>query len=73
MPIYERRNDTGEVIERVRTVDGSLEDTRLGVAALEGRGDWVRVDETGPAAPVPPSEVLDVDAVKRRKGKPKED
>lgn len=48
MPVYERLVD-GEVVERVQTVEGSHEDTRLGVASLEKTGGW-RLEGTEPAA-----------------------
>lgn len=48
MPVYERVVD-GEVAERVQTVDGSHEDTRLGVAVLEQKGGW-RLEGAPPAA-----------------------
>lgn len=48
MPMYERLVD-GEVAERVQTVDGSHEDTRLGVAVLEHKGGW-RLEGAPPAA-----------------------
>lgn len=48
MPVYERLVD-GEVAERVQTVDGSHEDTRLGVAVLEQKGGW-RLEGAPPAA-----------------------
>ncbi|GGM76958.1 hypothetical protein GCM10012275_54540 [Longimycelium tulufanense] len=41
--------------ERVHTVDNSLEDTRLGLAALEPTSGWRRLDDTPtPSAGVPP-------------------
>ena len=45
MPTYERREPGGKVLERVRVLDGSLEDTRLGLAVLDGTDGWSRVDE----------------------------
>lgn len=48
MAVYERL-EGGEVVERVTTVDGSHEDTRIGVAALEGDGGWRAAGQ-----PVPP-------------------
>jgi hypothetical protein len=50
MPAYERV-DNGEVVETVITVDGSTEDTRLGVAALEGTGGWRQAEPEPPPAP----------------------
>ncbi|GAA1455455.1 hypothetical protein [Nocardiopsis tropica] len=57
MPLYERR-EGGRAVERVRTVPGSFEDTRLGLLHQDReehkRADgWHLVDETpapGPAA-----------------------
>lgn len=43
MPIYERVND-GEVVERVNVVDGTFEDTRIGLAVLEERDGWRKAD-----------------------------
>lgn len=45
MATYERVDEDGRVVERVTTPDGSYEDTRLGVAALEGVGGWGAVVE----------------------------
>ncbi len=39
MTTYERVVD-GEVVERVTPIDGSHEDTRLGVLVLEGSSEW---------------------------------
>lgn len=44
MSTFERVVD-GKVVERVNTVPNSHEDNRLGLAAIEGKGDW-RVAET---------------------------
>lgn len=49
MTTYERVDD-GQVVERVTPKPGGYEDTRLGVAALEGTGGW-RVADQEPAAP----------------------
>lgn len=45
MPTYERVDEDGDVVERVGVVDGSYEDTRLGLAALEDRDGWRLVDD----------------------------
>lgn len=44
MATYERVNERGQVVERVYAPDGTFEDTRLGVAALEGTG-WAVVGD----------------------------
>jgi hypothetical protein len=31
---------SGKIVERVRTVDGSREDTRLAAAAKDGKSGW---------------------------------
>jgi hypothetical protein len=46
---YERVID-GEVVERVTPIDGSHEDTRLGVLVLDGGSEW-RVEGAQPASP----------------------
>lgn len=65
MPLYERK-EGGRVVERVRTVQNSFEDTRLGLLAnaraenpdkAQGVGlNWHLVDETTPAAAAAPTE-----------------
>lgn len=47
MSVYERVKD-GRVVETVHTADGSVEDTRLGTAALEGANGW-RIQGDKPA------------------------
>lgn len=53
MATYEYRRG-GRTVERVRLVDGSLEDTRIGLAALDRQGPdgWHAVD-TAKAAEKP--------------------
>jgi hypothetical protein len=46
MPRYEQVTD-GEVTERVSVTDGSFEDTRLGLAVLEGTGGWRLAEDEG--------------------------
>lgn len=52
MTVYERLDDAGTVVERVAPLEGSFEDTRLGVAALECSGGW-RAADSSPAAERP--------------------
>jgi hypothetical protein len=40
MPLYERVDAHGAVVERVQTIEGSTHDTILGVHALDGAGGW---------------------------------
>lgn len=47
MPTYERLDDAGDVVERIGAPTGSFEDTRLGVAVLEGRGGWRLAEDQG--------------------------
>jgi hypothetical protein len=47
MPVYERLNAAGDVVERVITSDGSHEDTRLGCLVLDGVGGWRVADQDG--------------------------
>ncbi|WP_228974952.1 hypothetical protein [Streptomyces sp. DH12] len=62
MPLYERRDESHEVVERVRTVAGSREDRRLA-----GSGAWKRVeDEPAPSAEQQPAPTPAV----KRTGKP---
>lgn len=63
MPVYERVDARGQIVERVDPVPGGYEDTRLGVAALEGTNGW-RVAGAEPAAePTPaPQDPADPDA-----------
>lgn len=49
MGTYVRRKGR-RVLERVITEEGSFEDTRLGLAAMEGKGGW-HVEEPADAAP----------------------
>lgn len=43
MPVYERLEGE-DVVERVEVVDGSYEDTRIGLAVLEARGGWRKAE-----------------------------
>ena len=61
MPVYERVDAHGQVVERVQTIEGSIHDTELGVAVLDGVGGWRPAGTTPPApaetplaAPEPP-------------------
>lgn len=47
-PVYERVDERGEVVERVQPLAGDFEDTRLGVAVLDGTGGW-RLADAEPA------------------------
>ncbi|MFE5895836.1 hypothetical protein ACFQ67_00145 [Streptomyces sp. NPDC056488] len=53
MPLYERRDESHEVVERILTVPGSGEDQRLAAA----EGVWKLVEDEpeqqAPAAPAP--------------------
>ncbi|MUL39628.1 hypothetical protein FZ103_00270 [Streptomonospora sp. PA3] len=65
MPLYEYRQG-GRVIERVRTVAGKFEDTRLGLAALDrakhSEADgWHKVDEQAAEGDQQPAEAADAD------------
>jgi hypothetical protein len=61
---YERVVD-GEVVERVTPIDGSHEDTRIGVLVLEGSSEWrlaagepptaAEEQQTDPPAPPAPA------------------
>ncbi|MCG5220268.1 hypothetical protein [Streptosporangium sp. KLBMP 9127] len=53
---YERVDDEGQVLERVYAADGSYEDTRLGVAALEEKGGWRVMVQAPPDEPAEPPE-----------------
>lgn len=59
--IYERLDEAGNVVERVQPVDGDYEDTRLGLAVLDGLSGW-RLAEDAPAPePAPPAEPVFTD------------
>ncbi|MFB4294796.1 hypothetical protein ACBI99_44705 [Nonomuraea sp. ATR24] len=48
---YERVDEHGQVVERVHVLNGTYEDTRLGVAALEETGGWRVAEPPGSAEP----------------------
>lgn len=52
MGVYERVDADGQVVETVYAPDGSFEDTRLGVAVLEGSNGWAVVGEPTSEPPV---------------------
>ena len=55
MPLYEKLDVHGQVVERVQTIEGSTHDTILGVHALEGTGGW-RLAGATPPDPAPTAE-----------------
>jgi hypothetical protein len=70
--VYERVDENGQVVERVQPTPGDYEDTRLGVAVLDGINGWRLAAEPQPAptpdpepaaAPVDPAPVAAVDPV----------
>ena len=54
MTTYERVVN-GEVVERVTPIDGSHEDTRIGVLVLEGGSEWRVVGQEPTPEPAEPS------------------
>lgn len=60
MPLYERVDALGEVVERVQTIDGSTHDTELGVAVIDGTGGW-RLACTVPEPEPQPAEAAEPD------------
>ena len=52
MNVYERVVD-GQVVERVQPTPGDYEDTRLGVAILDGLNGWRLADGAADAGPAP--------------------
>lgn len=53
MPVYERVDEHGQVMERVAPLAGDFEDTRLGLAVLDGAGGWRLADAEPPDKPDP--------------------
>lgn len=53
MTVYERVDEAGVVVERVQPIEWSYEDTRLGLAALDGGRGWRVAGQEQPAEPDP--------------------
>lgn len=61
--VYERVDDRGQVVERVQPVPDDYEDTRLGVAVIEGKGGWrIAPEDTSTDIPAVEIESTEVNA-----------